>query len=97
MKKGETFDEWFDRVYGWYKKNRGEPPHIDKHSEKISYDKVEEDKHIIKHVPHRDEHVIEHGHDHHDVPEMDSLPEADEEKSLQEWVDRIHKLWEEHS
>ena len=38
MKKEETFDEWFDRVYGWYKKNK-KIPHIDKHSEKISYSK----------------------------------------------------------
>lgn len=97
MKKEETFDEWFDRVHSWWKKNRKEPPNIDEHSEKISYDKSGEDEHIIRHEPPKDEHIIVHGHDLHEVPEMDTLPEVDIEKSLQEWVDKIHKMWEEHS
>ena len=95
MKK-ESFDEWFDQVYGWYKKNK-KVPHIDKHSEKISYSKAGEDKHIIRHEAIKDEHIIKHGHDHHEIGEMDTLPKPDDEKSLQEWIEKIHKMWEEHS
>lgn len=95
MKKEETFDEWFDRVYGWYKKNKA--PNIDTHSEKISYSKAGEDKHIIEHAPQKEEHIIEHGEDHHELPKTDTLPIPDDEKSLQEWIDKIHKVWEEHS
>ncbi len=97
MKKEETFDEWFNRVHSWWKKNRKESPNTNEHSEKISYSKAGEDEHIIRHGHPKDEHINVHGHDLHEVTETDTLPEKNKEKSLKEWVDKIHKVWEEHS
>ncbi len=48
---------------------------------------------IIRHNILKEEDIIRHGHE----VINDNLPEANKEKTLQEWNDKIQKLWEEYS